>query len=358
MSEYIILDIGLFIIRWIDYKFNRNNSNFWFYISAIALMLLIGLRHYLVGPDMIGYTEAYMDWGSRYDEVLEKQWVLNVFIQTAKNILPHHPSYFVFSIMLVTTIPVLWGIKHYSKDKIGSLIALMTFEGTLVIYVVTIRQGLAISFMLIALYISVEQVKNWEAYSVGFATLSLFTHSSSFLITPLLFVLYLLNIRKSKYIYLLIILSVFLGESLSRFVGDLSFYLISLSDEMARLAAYEGTSYVEDGVTRFRVYIPMSVLACWVVYCSEERNLNIFEKILIAGVVIFNVSSGFAGHLTQRFVAPFYVIALIGAFPSMKQRWPLVTLLLMAYIVRSYNAVTNSDFMTYKFFWQYYNVQK
>lgn len=349
MCIYDVWAIILFIARFFQKLHPNNKLLFW--IAVVFLLFLMAFRSNDVGPDMCTYIDSYLGTGWGYAEVKEQQPVIFVWMNLLKVLFPKTPFVFVFFTTILYMIPVIWAIKLYSKDKIGSLLSMMLLPGLWLLYIVTIRQAMAQGFILIALIVFFEKYKNWKYLSGGFLVLALFSHSTSFLIIPLLVGVYFLNIKR-KTMMLVVVVSLFLTNVFATYAGNLFASLLGGFSEMDRLTGYIGSGY-DNAIERFRVYLPMSILCCYVLYLNrKEEKCSFFENALFVGVIIYNLLGGLDGHLIDRFCNFFYLLAAIGALPNQKTKYPIVSLLFLAYIVRAHNEYLNSDFMTYKWIWE------
>lgn len=349
MCVYDIWAIILFITRYFQKKHPNNIKLFW--IAVSFLLFLMAFRSDKVGPDMHTYIDSYMGTGWGYSEVENQQPVIFIWMGFLKVLFPKVPFVFVFFTTLFYMFPVVWAIKKYSKDKIGSLLSMMLFPGLWLLYIVTVRQAMAQGFILLALIVFFEKYKNWKYISCGFLVLALFCHSTSFLIIPLIVGVYFIKLKR-KMMIILVIASLFLTNVLSDYAGNLFSLLLGGFSEMDRLTSYIGSSY-DNAIDRFRVYLPMSFLCCYVLYLNrKEEKCSFFENSLFVGVIIYNLLGGLDGHLIDRFCNFFYLLAAIGALPSQKTKYPIISLLFIAYILRAHNAYLDSDFMTYKWIWE------
>lgn len=150
----------------------------------------------------------------------------------------------------------------------------------------------------------------------------------------------------------MVIISLFLTNAFSTYAGGLFASLLGGFSEMERLTSYIGSGY-DSAIDRFRVYLPMSILCCYVLWLNRKNEqCTFFEKSLFVGVIIYNLLGGLDGHLIDRFCNFFYLLAAIGALPSQKTKYPIISLLFISYIIRAHNGYMNSDFMTYKWIWE------
>lgn len=349
MCIYDIWAAVLFFARYLQKKHPKCGRIFW--AAVVFLLFLMVFRSKNVGPDMHSYIDSYMGTGWGYAEVQDQQPVIFVWMDFLKLLFPKFPLVFIFFTTLLYMLPVIWAIKLYSKDKIGALLAIMLFPGLWLLYIVTIRQAIAQGFILLALIIFLKKYKRWKYLSGGFLLLSLFTHSTSFLIIPLIVGIYYIRLKR-KTMIIAVVASLFLTNVFSNYAGDLFASLLGGFSEMERLTLYIGSTY-DNAVERFRVYLPMSILCCYVLWLNrKQETCTFFEKSLFVGVIIYNLLGGLDGHLIDRFCNFFYLLAAIGALPSQKTKYPIVSLLFIAYIVRAHNGYMDSDFMTYKWIWE------
>ena len=349
MCIYDIWAIILFIARFIQKKVPHNKIIF--PISLIFLLLLMTCRSDDVGPDMCTYIDSYLGTGKGYSEVQEEQPIIFIWMNFLKIVLPHTPFVFVFFTTLLYMIPVIWAIKLYSQDKIGSLLSMMLFPGIWLLYIVTIRQAVSQGFILLAIIFIFQKYKNWKIIAIAFAIIALLCHSSSFLVIPLVTLAYFLKVKR-KYMGIAVIISLFLTGVISNYVGGLFSSLLGSFSEMERLTSYIGSDY-DNAIDRFRVYLPMSFLCCYVLYLNrKEEKCSFFENSLFIGVIIYNLLGGLDGHLIDRFCNFLYLLGAIGALPSQKTKYPIISLLFLAYMIRAHNGYTFSNFMTYKWIWE------
>ena len=349
MCIYDVWAIILFIARFFQ-KLHPNNKRL-FWIAVFFLLFLMAFRSDDVGPDMCTYIDSYLGTGWGYGDVMEQQPVIFAWMNLLKVLFPKTPFVFVFFTTILYMIPVIWAIKLYSKDKIGSLLSMMLLPGLWLLYIVTIRQAMAQGFFLIALIAYFEKFSNWKYVCVGFLSLALLCHSTSLLIIPLLFCTYFLSLRR-KTMIIMVIISLFLTNAFSTYAGGLFASLLGGFSEMERLTSYIGSGY-DSAIDRFRVYLPMSILCCYVLWLNRKNEqCTFFEKSLFVGVIIYNLLGGLDGHLIDRFCNFFYLLAAIGALPSQKTKYPIISLLFISYIIRAHNGYMNSDFMTYKWIWE------
>mgnify|MGYP002519528723 CR=1 FL=1 len=349
MCIYDIWAIILLLGMYFQKKHPADKYLFW--VATIFLLFLMAFRSDDVGPDMCTYIDSYLGTGWGYGDVMEQQPVIFAWMTFLKVLFPKEPFVFVFFTTILYMIPVIWAIKLYSKDKIGSLLSMMLLPGLWLLYIVTIRQAMAQGFILMAIIAFFEKFKNWKYISCGFLVLALLCHSTSFLIIPLVAGVYFLKLKR-KTMIIAVIVSLFLTNAVANYAGNLFATLLGGFSEMDRLTGYIGSDY-DNAIGRFRVYLPMSILCCYILYLNrKEEKCTFFENALFVGVIIYNLLGGLDGHLIDRFCNFFYLLAAIGALPSQKTKYPIVSLLFIAYIVRAHNAYMGDDFMTYKWIWE------
>lgn len=349
MTIYDVWAIVLFLLRFIQQKCPKSTRLFPFAVGF--LLFLMAFRSDDVGPDMCSYIDSFLGTGKGYEEVMEDQPVIFVWMNFLKLVFPHTPFYFVFFTTILYMAPVIWAIKLYSKDRIGSLLSMMLLPGLWLLYIVTIRQAMAQGFLLIAIIFIFQRYKKWKVYAGLFTVLALLCHSTSFLIAPLLVIAYYLKVKR-KYMIIAVVASLFLTGVISKYAGTVFVSLLGGISEMDRLTSYIGSDY-NDAIDRFRVYLPMSFLCCYVLYLNRKNeNCSFFENSLFVGVIIYNLLGGLDGHLIDRFCNFFYLLAAIGALPKQNAKYPIMSLFFIAYMVRAYNANAASDFMAFKWIWE------
>ena len=350
MCIYDVWAIILFVVRYFQKQHPKVKVTFW--VAVVFLMFLMLFRSDDVGPDMCTYIRSYMGTGWGYGDVKEQQPVIFAWMNLLKLIFPKEPFVFVFFSTLLYTLPVIWAIKLYSKDKIGSLLAIMLFPGLWLVYIVTVRQAMAQGFILFAIIFYFQKYQYWKILCPIFIGLALFCHSTSYLILPLILGVYFLNVNR-KIMIRIVIASLFLTNIVSQYLGGMFLEVFGGMSEMERLTDYIGVDRYSNGIERLQVYLPMSFMCCYILFLNRKENeCSFFEKALFAGVILYNLLGGIDDHLTSRFCNFFYLLAAIGALPSQKTKYPVMTFLFLAYIIRAYRSYQTFDVMAFKWIWE------
>lgn len=358
MNIYVVWMVILFSLRFIQDNFLKTKK-IWI-VAVVILMSLMLLRSGFMRPDLGGYTNLYLGHISGYADVAEDQPFISIWNATLRFLFPISPFVFIFFSTLLYMIPFLIGVKLYSKDKIASLLCLIILPGTWMVAMITLRQALAQGLMLIGLLCFLQKTRYWKIITPIMAVLALICHSTSFLIIPLIVLAFILPINR-KWMYILIIVSLFLADVVTMTIGDYFMFLFADVEELKRIVAYGSSSDFGDSFGHFRAHLA-TMLFCCVVFWLNRKNEKptFFEKCLLFGGIMSNLLSGLDGHLTDRFCNFFFVLAAIGALPDHKKdKYHLFTLCLLAYMLKSYNAFYEyynkmgaEGFMVYKFFWE------
>lgn len=315
---YIGLIVILFFLFVTEYRL-RKNISYTFWLGTFFFMALFAFRGDNVGGDTIEYcryfegktSSTYGSLKSNDDIEIGFRWVCMALQKVSLS-----RFWFLFSTSLLSLIPFVLIVKKYSIfPNLSYLYIICSNWCIMVICIEThIRQNIATAFLMMALYLFLLEKKQKKTLllCVVFIIASILTHTSMYLILPLLISLYFIPLTKTVS-YCLIIVSCIITLFFTDFFTNLFTYvmvLISPYEAFENLTRYmDSEKYGLSGqsglVTNF---IPIAMWALINIYYSNKNELNcIFMKCMVVGTSFTIMGSSFG--LSFRMM---YTLLLLG----------------------------------------------
>lgn len=330
MEIYILLVFLLFLNAIIQKKISI--------LLVLALVLLGGLRSYLVGIDTLAYKELFEE-GLRYitlEEALQKVEPIWVFLNSTLYEANLGFQSLVLISSMLTVIPIYIVCKKSSYHPSLSLLLYAMLFYYFLSFSLT-RQYIAISFVLISFSYEVEK-KNKLALLL-FIIACLF-HYSVIVLLPLVYLSKKITFNK-KYVFLLLTSSFLLG-----FSGFFKYFLIIFKYiPILKYANYvdynEGT--VLNVMNKYLFLVPQNIMAYYVLKKTYTKE---YFNFFLIGMVLTNLF--FLFPLFARFVYYFLIFEillipnlLIGIKDNKKQQNIFILILLYAIIYFVYYLFSN-----------------
>lgn len=332
----------------------NQRKKYFFPFALVLLFFLMAFKDTTVGPDTPHYVNFYLGLPSMYGSVdypndIEPGlgWLCRFLW-----IFPKSELLFIFTTTLFTMLPVFYGIHKYSKNKIVSVLLIMLIEGIWLVQMITLRQALAQSFILIGLFCFLDKGK-WWFYKTGIALfLSFFFHSSPFLIVPLMIIAILVPIRKKSVLYIALIVSLIFSGIFANSLSNLFLSMTSQFGGLERVNNYiENDIYGETGYS-FLNYAPMTLFVMSLVYYNNPNDQNwLFVKAFALGIIAYNILGSIP--LVNRAIAFLLLVGVTGGLPSVKKGKAVMICFLLYMIWRSYvHYEVGTPFQPYKFIFE------
>lgn len=297
---YIVYSIIILILFLIQY-YNRNSGlqkNILFYLGALVFISLFALRSPYVGGDTIAYCDFYMGKPSLYGNLNQTPEVEYGFHYLCKILsqLFHSKFVFIFISSLLSLVPFLILVRKYSiYSNLSLLYILCSNYMIMVINLETnIRQNIAAGYIMMALFLVLEKIriKRKSYIALLFIVMAVLTHNTSFLIIPLLLLLYFIPFNKWGSIIFIIasfVIDLFFVDYLTQFLIAVQSFL-SPVDQLSQIALYLDTSR-DTGVTGISgVFMVSFTLVYWSIinvwYADDTELNNIFIKSMVVGTGI------------------------------------------------------------------------
>lgn len=241
------LAILIFIIFWVIIEKKAvNRQSFW--MPLLTLSLFSGVRNYSVGTDSPGYTKVF-----RYPEPIKLD--INSFsfksepgydlYQSILLLLTNNYFWLFFFSGLIITFSYLNFIKKYSVNYLFSIFLFITL-GQYTLFFNVLRQGIAISIVLIAAHYLIK--KRPFKFLIYIILSSLF-HVSALVLLPLYYLVYLkINVITKM------VLAFFTSLIASNVV------IIYLAEDNAKYAGYTQKYEQASGTTTILFYVSLLII--------------------------------------------------------------------------------------------------
>ena len=330
---YILLTFflfALFILNW------KKDNILCFWITALALFVLLVFRSYNVGADTLNYVNYFLE-KQRYYSIQDSR-NLEIGFEYYLRLLRFvwkDGTFFLFVNAIVTLSAPLFYIRKYSRFRALSLLLFVIFPANLYfLHFIALRQMIASSMVLWAYYFYKE--KGSIVLYVIFSLIAVSFHTTAIIVVFVFFLAEKVRIAR-KFAYFMILGTYIIGIS-----GVLSFsevlgWVFSLFPD-SPLARISG--YVEwRGVAVNMKFLTFLTYFCLLVfYYVEDEYINDgVLKLLLIGVMLTNLFSGFPmlGRFSSYFLF-FSVIAITYSWVrSLRQVRTLLFLIVIFYFIGS-----------------------
>ena len=314
---YVCLIILLFCLFIIER--NNNNKKVTFWVSTLLVVGLFALRGDNVGGDTLEYCKYFEGAdSSTYGSLKNNNDIEIGFREICRflQLISTSRFWFIFSTSLISLIPFVCIVRKYSNSPCLSYFYVICSNFCIMVVCIEthIRQNLATAFIMFALYLFLNQkiTKKRLIIIVSLMICGILTHTSIYLILPLIIILYLIPLSRKVAISVI----VFSCVVTVLFTKEFSQYFMAI---MTLLTPYETfdniTRYLESdkyGLSgQVGIITHFLPVAFWAIvniyYATEEEIKNIFMKCLVFGTAFTIMASSFGMSFRM-----FYALQLLG----------------------------------------------
>ena len=361
---------------------NKNNKNIIYYLSSSLILLIMCFHdgygnHKGISNDFPEYIGFFTGRGSMYGniELNVSEYGLELpyyYFCKFLRLFGSSEILYIVAYGIMSTFPILLLIKKYSENSALSILLLFVLMNgyTFLFLYAAHRQMIANScFLLTWFIVENENIKYIIKYVIAGILLlvAIWAHSTSYIIFPVLIVLYFLSkysnvvcfSRKTAISF--VMGSLIIGTLLQRFWGDyFSLFMISLGDfdEIARSTHYFIDDVYESKKIVFRAVSPLSFLACFFLYKSDDTELHSFPTLcFLAATVGYNLFSSVP--LFDRSITTLLIIGAVAAIPRYymegRNTERYLLLILVLFMIRETMKLYNNGSLGYypvTFWWE------
>lgn len=376
MCIYLYFDIILFAMVLL---YNNRNAKQLYFVSAIILIILLGLHDGTGDPKGYGYDypdylNFYKGAPSMYGSVdsphsYELEWPYYYFCKILR-LFGKWDFLYIISLCLLVQLPFLIMVKRYSPNAPLSILWIFLIQNTNIhLFVNTAhRQMVAHAFFMIALllFLTIDRSLPWKTNKSKYIiiitclVIAVLGHSSSYFVLPIMIALILLpEISKRNQLIVVsasLIVGVFLYKTFLNQFTQLMFLLGDI-EEIQRSTHYLADDVYDSNNASLNALLPQTLMTISVVYFSNKEELNsIFTKCLVWATVLVNIF--FSVPLISRSLTTFWIIAIAGcipiAFRNNKKARMVMTVLMMMQIYLAYKAYIQPSFrmLPFHFIWE------
>lgn len=357
MCIYDVLSLFLFLLFCFQYCARIKDIKV-MYCGVFAILFVMCFKSVDTGglSDLQDYVNLYMGKDSMYDsDEVEPGlgWLCRIL-----NIFPKSTFAFISFTTLIIMIPIFWGIKQYSQNKMYSLMLLFVLPGIWLVVFIAMRQALAQSFILSSIFICMnrKRIRGWKIYSLVLIIISACFHSTPYIIVPLAICTYYLPEEK-PYMYIALIGSLVLSSMFSQILANTFLGYFGNVSQIERITYYikEETYGMDTGFNLLN-FAPLTILTLVLVYYNDVSQDNaFFIKALVVGVILYNLLGNIP--LVNRAICFFFVMGAVGAVPKIKSpmQFLIMAVLVIYFIWRNYvhyEESPSSAYLPYYFIWE------
>lgn len=284
----------------------RKLEQFLFFVTAVDIILIVGLRHESLGTDTVNYLYLFQnpfDVNGYYD--INTVEPVYAFVTLLIRFFTDNKYIYSFIITTMSLTPIMYLIKRYSDHKMLSVFLFISFSVGMSLFFLSysmLRQFLAIGFFCILLNGYIENHCKWNRNLYVIAVIMILCHYSSAMCI-VLFIIDKINITKKLQFYIMLA-SAFAGYMLSVFFPWLMF--IAESIDKGFYLTNLGDSYSNNVVSKIP-YLAIFFMFLW--NLSEQECNNIWIKGLFLAIVMGNFFN--FGNNADRMCAYFYAVSII-----------------------------------------------
>ena len=325
MQPYIVLYSFLIISHYIFFLGKGKNvllpqrqDNVLFYIYSIIILLFIATRDISVGTDTETYVFFFHDPqfyynGARTDLFFE-------FLGRFLILFDKSAEFFIFVTSTICFIGIFYIVGRLSKCKSYSML-LFAIVGSssifLFSYLSMIRQGIAITYFLVAVYCFFSEYRTKKKLIVAtiFYIAAILTHGSCLFTLPFLALLYYKRITNKKiWVYLLLITYLLAALNIS-FVSTILDEVFSfLGDSKYRHYGNIDWGFIENKGWFNMNLLPFIALSLWLLYFSTEELIKEwYVQLFLYSVVLNNI---FFDNLMWSRLIMYFTIFIIIVIPN------------------------------------------
>lgn len=354
----IIILLLLYCLEIISGKYKRNLNKRLYLTACYVMALFVLFADYTKAYDMSDYLMTYHNnpssmYGTPDDPNPPSEpgfgWLCKLLW-----LFPIYDIMLIFACKIISFLPILYGIYNHSSFKIGSLIFLITLPGVWLVQIITQRQALSFSFILMALFVLVNRKKHkwWPIWFIILCSLSITFHSTPLLVIPIILVLYYVPINK-KTMYVLLIMSCVLSRIFYNYFSQYFLLFFAASEGLERM-----TRYIEDqdahgvGSVDMLYNIFYTLFALFLVYYNDGKNKmhEICLKSMVLGWSIFLLIKPLPN--SDRATSFLFCLGAIGALPKHTKRCMLILLFfLLALSLQKHMSFSKQDYWPQGLIW-------
>ncbi|WP_318617953.1 EpsG family protein [Sporosarcina sp. YIM B06819] len=342
------------ILKGFGIKYKLKKWNLWYAgMAAVALSLVMGLRHYSVGIDIAGYLNVYNSINPylslnlfNYDE-----WGYQIFIVILRNLGFGSQGYIIVtSIIISTSFALLF--YRYSKNIFLSLFLHLSI-GLFSMSMSGVRQTLAVCLILLAFHFIIKG--NFIRYLIT-VFLASTLHNSALVFLPIYFLRNLKINKKMGIVLLLVTSSSLLYRKL--LIPIIEFFMPIRYADIELISTFT----VNPLLIGIALAIPTTCLLFWgSIEGMEKQERSLFSIFFVlsclnAFVTILSLNSVMIGRLAFYFVT-FNLVLIPNIIATIKDKklrtiaiYLCVILPLIQFSIAIPDGVMRID--QYKFFWQ------
>ena len=351
MIPFIYLYTALTILAIIE---NRYKRKFVQWVGFIATFLFIGLRSENVGTDTIAYVDFFQSPNFYY--LGDKTDIGFEYIGRALHMLGSSSEFFIFSISAIMCFGLFFIIYKYAKNNNFSLL-LFCLVGTssinLFLYMSMIRQGCALSFFFLSMYLWFEYGKEKWKSCAALYTLAILTHGSILFTLPFVYVIWKFDFTKTIWMSLIIVTYIVAALGIIN-VGDILDFAFSY---VGGFASKDYSGYVDAGFGQIEQrgffnmnILPFSVCGMVLCYLSKEEHLIFWPvKFFLFSILLNNIFSD--NLMWSRLILPFslFVIIAVPYLTSKLNKKQLIPFYAVFFTYYIYKTATQFIFMSSPF---------
>lgn len=362
---YILLFVYLYISGILSWFTNKRNRDMLFNLAFIILLIIVCFRSVNVGIDTSKYADFFTNINGGYygtveapNPSMEYGIVLLAKILRLIFLDSNNPYLYLFTIGILTLLPLYYFIKKHSYNPCFSLFIIFTvIQGSaIVIYVAAIRQAISMGVMLIAI---TYLIKNNRSKFYIYSFIAVLFHYTSILTFICIYIFERFKVNKSI-LYTSIISILIISLVYPQIGQDVFFKLLSILD--SNLANLKYSYYMED--KSYEIYnrsilsagLNLCLPTLCVYLCKKENVNNIFIKTLVFAPVLFLLFGSF--EQISRLVFIYWIIGITGVIQkSMINKKSLMAIIIISsfFLLRAisaYVSINNNGITPYTFLWE------
>lgn len=261
-----------------------------FYINAVFTLFIYGFRSYDIGSlDTLRYVKFFLGFqGTGYETT---EYGFHVFNQILRPFLPYGWMY-LFAVDLIALLPLYILIKKYSSNPHISLLAFYCTFRIYEVYIICTRQVIGMSFVLWAIYLFINNIKNKKKYFILLSFIGVSIHTTVLLMAIVFLFLYYIKIPRTVYISIcLISYYLFYINFFENLIPILNFLGIT-GGSLGKFEAYvlnfsDTTFYLHPTIRTI-----IGIILC--ISLDKDQYNSIFTKLFLMGIILTNLFSQFA----------------------------------------------------------------
>lgn len=329
----------------------KNNKKV-FYCLAFVILLFVGFRDEYVGADTIVYVDFFHDKNFYIQN--EKTDLFFEIIGRFLHFINDTTPFFIFSTSLLGLWGVFWMIHKLSYNKVLSMFLFLTSGTAMVtffLYFCMIRQCIAATFFIIAVYMLFESKrKSKYTWTVVFYLMAILTHGSCLITVPIVAMVYYRPIGR-KLIWFILIASTYILAVLNiSFVTKTLNFVFGIVGQ-GKYAHYADVSF--GGIEAKGFFnldlLPYIGISLFVIWLASKKMLNAwYVQLFLFSTVLNNVF--FDNLMWSRlilYISLFIIVALPNVYEKAKFRgkWVILTMFLCYFVFKDFGTLIKNIIM-------------